>query len=459
MNASPRRQGRAVVTGAVVAVGFLATVGLHWPGELSPDSVLQLLEGRTGRYNTWHPPVMAWLLGLGDSIVPGAGLFILFDAALGFGALLSLLWLRPARAGWLSAATALVLCLLAQLALYQGIVWKDVLFTDAAVAGFVCLAHAGRHWPAIGRRLVLIGAASVLLVLAALTRQNGAILLPVAALALGLLGWRETRACRRSILLAVGWLALVALAILLANAALDRRSNGDSGAAEQIALLQTYDLAGAVAREPDLPLSVLHRVAPALEHAIRTDGAWRYRPERNDPLAESGPLTAALQEADLSALDAQWRDLIAAHLPLYLKLRSDAFAWVFLTPDIVACRPLFAGVEGSPATLRALGLAAHRNAKDYALTNYAARFMGTPIFSHAFWAAAALACLILLLRRRRPADIALACGLAGVFAFAASFFVISLACDYRYLYALDLSALAAMFYLSLDPPNAFGGTQ
>jgi hypothetical protein len=40
-------------------------------------------------------------------------------------------------------------------------------------------------------------------------------------------------------------------------------------------------------------------------------------------------------------------------------------------------------------------------------------------------------------------------------AFTASFFVISIACDYRYLYALDLAALASLFYLALDPGYLF----
>jgi hypothetical protein len=35
--------------------------------------------------------------------------------------------------------------------------------------------------------------------------------------------------------------------------------------------------------------------------------------------------------------------------------------------------------------------------------------------------------------------------------FAASFLVISIACDYRYLYFLDVAALTGLLYLSLDP--------
>jgi hypothetical protein len=37
-------------------------------------------------------------------------------------------------------------------------------------------------------------------------------------------------------------------------------------------------------------------------------------------------------------------------------------------------------------------------------------------------------------------------------AFAASFFIISIACDYRYLYFADLAALAGLLYAAVDPP-------
>jgi hypothetical protein len=56
-----------------------------------------------------------------------------------------------------------------------------------------------------------------------------------------------------------------------------------------------------------------------------------------------------------------------------------------------------------------------------------------------------------LLIRREPADLAIAALLAGALAAAASFFVISIACDYRYLYFLDLAAITALIYVAIDP--------
>ncbi len=436
MNPSILRQA----TGAIVAVACLATIGLHWPGELSPDSVLQLLEGRQGQYNSWHPPVMAWMLGLGDAIAPGAGLFIAFDALLAFGSLASLLWLRPARGGLVPLCIAAVFCLLPQFLLYQGIVWKDVLFADAVLAGFVCLAHAttGRH------RLILLAGSLLLLVLAALARQNGAILLPFAAAAVIAGEWKSGR--RQAIVWGLVWLVLAGAIVVAASFALDLRSSPDSGPGEQIELLQTYDLAGAASH--GIPLERLRKKAPRLAHGLETTGARLYTPQRNDPIAASDAITSAVERTAPSIIAEQWRALIVSYPALYLSLRADAFRWVFLTPDIVACRPLFAGIEGPADALKQLGLAPRRDAKDRAFIAYGAAFMGTPVFSHLFWELAALAALVFLIRRRRPADIVFACLIAGLFAFTASFFFISLACDYRYLYALDLCTMAVLFYLA-----------
>jgi len=52
--------------------------------------------------------------------------------------------------------------------------------------------------------------------------------------------------------------------------------------------------------------------------------------------------------------------------------------------------------------------------------------------------------------------LAIAAMLASALAFAASFLVISIACDYRYLYFLDLAAMAGALYVALDPPWRVG---
>jgi len=47
----------------------------------------------------------------------------------------------------------------------------------------------------------------------------------------------------------------------------------------------------------------------------------------------------------------------------------------------------------------------------------------------------------------------------AAFAFAVSFFVISMSCHYRYLYVLDPSAVLALFLLTLDAKNLLEASQ
>jgi len=106
--------------------------------------------------------------------------------------------------------------------------------------------------------------------------------------------------------------------------------------------------------------------------------------------------------------------------------------------------------------MRNLGIAPRMDARDNWLFRYALLFSGTPIWSHATFALVGLVALVLLLRRRRHEDIAIAGLLVSSFAFAASFFVISIACDYRYLYFLDVAALSSALYLGLDALQGAG---
>ena len=71
--------------------------------------------------------------------------------------------------------------------------------------------------------------------------------------------------------------------------------------------------------------------------------------------------------------------------------------------------------------------------------------------SHLAFAALALVVGVVLLIRRDPADLVIAALLAGTLAFAATYLLISIACDYRYLYALDIAAITGALYFLLDP--------
>jgi len=428
----------AAMTALLLAVGFAAMLALNLPGQMSYDSVSQLFDGRSGTYNSWHPPVMAWLLGQFDAVLPGTGLFVIFEAAM--LALAFALSLRR-NAGWGAVAVALVIVLTPQFLLYQGTVWKDVLFADALVLSFSLL---GRALQENGRaRLALFILFFGALSLAALARQNGLLLLPVGALTFGL---ATAGNMRRGIYRAA--LALLLLVALVTGAGwlLARRGDDGAGLGSEIRLAQIYDLTGAVRQ--GFPLDLLQQSDPPLAVALQQGGIKAYSLQLQDTLE---PLLPAKTVS--GAVMAQWRALLLTRPDLYLRERLPVFWQVLATPQIKLCHPAYAGIDGDPAQLKALGLTARTRWRDLRLAAYARSFMGTPVLSHLAFGALAMGLLILYARRRRGSDLAMAGLLAGALAFSASFFFVSVACDYRYLFPLDLAAMVGLFHLFAAPTS------
>lgn len=420
---------------AILLAGFAVMLAMNAPGQLSFDSVSQLAEGRAGFYDSWHPPVMAWLLGAFDRLVPGTLLFLVFQSLLLLSALLVLLWLKPR--GWASVALAAAIVVTPQWLLYQGEIWKDILFADAAIAGFAALAFHART-----RRLGGLVLAAVLLALAASARQNGPVLLPVAAVTAGMIAHRQGGS---------GWrhgafflLAVLALTGAM-NLALAPRTDGGEGASAELLRGQSYDLAGALARDPALTLPLASD--PGLDRLLRTRGRTLYSPLQSDSLAADPAISEALSDTPDGVITGAWRALVLDHPLLYLRTRWADFAAVVATPDAIACHFVSIGVTGPPARLKQLGLKGGIRPQDQALANYAGIFFTTPVYSHLAWGALAMVLMVILLRRGEPADLAMSGLLAGALLFAMTFLVISIACDYRYLVLLDLAAMASSLYL------------
>ena len=437
---------------AMLCLGAAVSLAFNLPGHMSYDSVLQLSQGRSGLYNSWHPPVMAWLLGLFDTIVRGTGLFVLFDTLLLYGGL-AVLVLAPLRTSWWAAIPLLLWAMIPDGLIYPGIVWKDVLFAAAALCGFVGLVLTAGAWPRRRLRFGLIVASFLLLSLAALSRQNGMVILPVAAVALG---WMASRfgghkPLHSAIAYALIPLAGAGLVMAAAHAGLEARSDGEPSQTYQLEDLQAYDLAAALQARPDFPLDRLKAANPPLEQLLRTRAARRYTPERLDAISGMPELEKPLFDTPLQVMSAQWRDLVLGHPWLYLKIRARDFFWVLATPGVDACLPFFDGVAGPEPWVTQLGLKNQERPQDLALKAWGEPWSHSPFGSHVLYAALDVALMALLLRRRRTSDIAIAGLLAAALVFVATFFVISVACDYRYLYFLDVAAIAAAVYVAADP--------
>jgi hypothetical protein len=433
----------------VIAIGFVLSMAGGLPGELSYDSVIQLLEGRTAAYSGWHPPIMSWFLGLADTVISGAGLYVLVTAGGFFSAAASVPWLVP-KPAWSGAVVAVLCVLTPQFAIYQSTVWKDVLFADATVVTFVLLAHAARWWEYPRVRIGLVGAACLFAALAVLARQNGAVVLLGFSAALIFVTRRAGAGLSRALFSGMAGLVVSGGMALTAAAVLSARISDHESAARQVRLLQFYDLVGALSADPHLQLPDLQRSQPVLLARMRTDGVKLYSAARSDTLARSAPLQRALAATPVDALRSAWLRLIFGDTKAYLRERLEVFRWVLLTPDLRVCVPYVVGLRGPPEPMRELGLKTRVSARDRMIDGYGRLLQRTPVFSHALFVVLAVAEFAFLAIRRRRTDLVFACLLFAAVLFSGSFFFLSIACDYRYLYLLDLSALVTAIYVATD---------
>ena len=298
---------------------------------------------------------MAWLLGLFDKFLPGPGLYLIFTMSL-----LAAAWsivLKLGRPGIPAMAFLVLIFATPQLLLHQATIWKDVLFADAGILGFAAIAMAAARWNNNRARIAWLALAAAALALAILARQNGFLILPIAAIVLGIAGSRQSSP-RQGWRHGAGFL-LISLALAgSANFALSFRTDGGQGAAEQLRLAQTYDLVGAIRMDPALRLSVLETRAPALNKAIREEGVALYSPRLVDTLEASSALTAAIGRAPRGAIFAAWRELVFNRTGLYVRERWPVFRWVVAPPYIMVCHPDVVGVDGPPGYSPIIGSAA-----------------------------------------------------------------------------------------------------
>jgi hypothetical protein len=439
----------------LAVAGFLATLAADWPGHFSVDSVSQMAQGRDGLYDDWHPPIMAWLLGWSDRLGGHGGAFIGFDALLFFGGLL-VFALEGPRPGPLAAVAMALAIATPQALVFQGVVWKDILFADTTIGGFAALALAGRCWRRAGVRAGCLGLAFVLFLIALLARQTGfaATLTGCAAFAVIAAvqeGPREGVLVRGVLRAGLALATLVVLAMAI-DYAFSLRSDGEEGGAAQLAMLQAYDLAGADHRDPGLGLPALHARAPVFERFERIEAGPAFRPATIDYLDKLPSADAELPPPRGPVAD-DWRRLILRRPWLYAQVRAAVFWDTLATPPDADCPLVSVGVQTDDVdALARAGLALRGDAKDDWDEDYVEAFEETPVLSHLAWGALAGALLAMglwdVLRRgdRRAASLAVIGLLIAAFAYVGAFAVVSLACDYRYCYLLDAAALVAVVH-------------
>jgi hypothetical protein len=136
-----RRLGPA----AILAIGFAAFLVYAYPGFLSIDSAMQLVEARSGQFSDWHPPAMAALWRLVEHVITGPlGMLLLQSGAFLIGA--AMLYRRVL--GPFAAAIAATLTLLfPPIIVPLAVIWKDSQMAGYLVLGFaLILDDRRRKW-------------------------------------------------------------------------------------------------------------------------------------------------------------------------------------------------------------------------------------------------------------------------------------------------------------------------
>jgi hypothetical protein len=433
----------------VLSAGFLLMLAANLPGHLSYDSVIELYEGRFHQRVTWAPAFYSWVLGFFDHIVPGTGLYVVASGLLFFASLASLAHLRG-RVSWIAPVVAAGLVLLPDVLIYQAIIWKDVLFANVSVAGMICLAHAAKTWDDRPLRWTWLTGALLLLAGSMLTRQNGLIVDVLGAIALG---WTAARDGWKAALRwgLGGLVTVVVVAQLIGVVATPARVATTADFDKGMRILRHYDLLGALSVNPNTPMPVIDAANPGALRLMREGVKHAYSPARIDYLDNVDSLQKSLWSLSDETVAAAWRDLIIHHPVVYARERLGVFRWTFLTPVIDRCLPVYVGVDAPADKMSQIGLQHRFDPTDQSLMNYTSWFLDTPAFSHLTYAVVGLLVAGFLLWRRDPADVPMAALMLAGIGFAGSFLIISLACDYRYLYFLDLSAITGVFYLAVDP--------
>jgi hypothetical protein len=327
---APARAARAAVVGGTLALA-LATSGVAlsaaFPGTYTFDSIVQLAQVFSGRYLDWHPPAMAawWSILYRATGTPSS--LLVFHHLLLAGALVALAgFLVREGVRWTALLLGLV-PLFPAVVNFSGVMWKDI-----GCAFALALAAALAPWC---RRRGAGAAAAIGVVLAcayaAMVRVNGIpAVLPIAFVAIASASRRDPDAP-----LPRGRVATLAVGFTLACAALGHVVTYGVLHAERQHIesyVQLHDLAAILARTGDDRIPAFAKTAPsastedvrAMYERSADLGAGHYLFYPDD--GRRAPLRLVRGEAEEHALTAAWLAAIAAHPAAYASHRARMMA-------------------------------------------------------------------------------------------------------------------------------------
>jgi len=341
------------LTSFFFVAGFLLYVGFFYPGFMSTDSAVQILQARQGFFSDWHPPAMAYLWGLVESItVPGpAGMLILQSAMIWGGAFLTYRAYFRQQGGTVAAIFLCLMLFFPPIFGIAGVVWKDIFMWGLLFLAFGAAGHISPpgHRHAM-QTCILTILVFMLLLAAILVRYDAAIaVIPLAALVFSRV-YNFVSLRQLTISLTVGGgLAIFGLgsAIALNDQLSDRKDHA-------WVLLSVFDIAGVIVKlENQEDQQALYNRIPEIMRKEETVDALlhsysaRYcltlfvyepvalRSPPPTPIDSLGMISySALNSTELEQLKQLWLSLIRDYPLQLLTHRMAVFNHVLgLTPD------------------------------------------------------------------------------------------------------------------------------
>lgn len=427
----------------VLQAGFALWAGL--PGQLSTDSIVQMYEGQSHQTISFNPALMAVILGVLDKLGSAPIGFVLLSQVLFSGAVWLAFGGQLTKGRWWQFLIALILVCNPVILAYTGIVWKDVLFAHAAV--FVFLSIANWHEYKTKPGMLEIGLAILLMTIVMGVRQQGLLFVVVAA-------WWLAVVLSKGRLRAFALMLPLVLAPLLINKIVTETVQKPlddplAGSVVGFKILMQYDLVGIVANGGAMPIrNPITSEGKAL--AELSNQVPLYSAYRVDTLINPSPTFWSLP---LSATATLWREGIENSPTAYVKHRWHHAQRFLGLEDVRQCAPVFSGTGGPvnhPLVKQELtslmGLQPGMNHSSQYVIETAWELAKTPLMMQWAYLLGLLVIATVLLFQRRYV---LLCLVGCCFVYFGSYFVLGIACDFRYGYVLTVSAsllaIAALF--------------
>ena len=311
---------------AILAVGWLGFLVYAYPGYMSFDSVQQLREARSGIFTDWHPPMMAELWRLTDSVIAGPfGMLILQSIAFLAGAYLLLArYVKPR----IAAIATVLLFWAVPVIVVMAVIWKDSQMIGYLVLGLALLLSERPRNRYIGLAFLL---------LASTMRHNGfTFTLPMIVLLWEwpFVGWKRYAASFGL------WLAISASAFAINGALTVTKLHPWHSTVAMHDIVGTLRYANA--DDAEIRADLVGTPLVAQDHLfeqVRTV----YVPWAG--VFTIGPLMRQPQTAEeRDAVTAAWKRVVLAHPAFYLKHRFKVFEEVLGLKGMHG--PIWVGFDG-----------------------------------------------------------------------------------------------------------------